>query len=107
MRRPLSVEHPLSMAVRSSVTCLLSSDIQCAVWNIYFSEPPKGKSPAGALSTAEREELVRLREENRQSRMERDFLKKLRWQSSPESLSAVVPEASVPSLERLRSYLPA
>jgi transposase len=36
----------------------------------------KGKEPAGVLSTAEREELVRLRKENRQLQMERDFLKK-------------------------------
>jgi transposase len=36
----------------------------------------EGKSPAGALTTAEREELARLRKENRQLQMERDFLKK-------------------------------
>jgi len=36
----------------------------------------KGKEPAGALSTAEREELVRLRKEVRHLEMERDFLKK-------------------------------
>jgi transposase len=36
----------------------------------------EGKGPAGALTTAEREELVRLRKENRQLQMERDFLKK-------------------------------
>jgi transposase len=36
----------------------------------------KGKEPAGALTGAEREELVRLRKENRQLQMERDFLKK-------------------------------
>ena len=36
----------------------------------------EGKSPAGALTTAERDELVRLRKENRQLQMERDFLKK-------------------------------
>jgi len=35
----------------------------------------EGKGPAGALTTAEREELVRLRKENRQLQMERDFLK--------------------------------
>ena len=35
-----------------------------------------GRESAGALSTAEREELVRLRKENRQLQMERDFLKK-------------------------------
>jgi transposase len=36
----------------------------------------EGKGPAGALSTAEREELVRLRKEVRHLEMERDFLKK-------------------------------
>jgi transposase len=36
----------------------------------------KSKEPAGALSTAEREELVRLRKEVRHLEMERDFLKK-------------------------------
>ena len=36
----------------------------------------EGKGPTGALTTAEREELTRLRKENRQLMMERDFLKK-------------------------------
>jgi transposase len=36
----------------------------------------KGKEPADALTTAEREELVRLRKEVRHLEMERDFLKK-------------------------------
>ena len=36
----------------------------------------KSKEPAGALSAAEREELVRLRKEVRHLEMERDFLKK-------------------------------
>ena len=35
-----------------------------------------GKAAPGALSQAEREELVQLRRENRQLLMERDFLKK-------------------------------
>ena len=35
-----------------------------------------GEGPAGALSTQEREELRRLRQENRQLRMEREILKK-------------------------------
>lgn len=35
-----------------------------------------GRGPAGALTTAEREELGRLRRENRTLRMERDILKK-------------------------------
>ena len=36
----------------------------------------EGKGPVGALTTEEREELTRLRRENRQVKMERDFLKK-------------------------------
>src|ERR1044071_9824122 len=36
----------------------------------------EGKGPVVALTTAEREELTRLRKENRQLTMERDFLKK-------------------------------
>jgi transposase len=40
------------------------------------AEVDEGKAPAGALTTAEREELARLRKENRQLQMERDFLKK-------------------------------
>jgi len=35
-----------------------------------------GQGPAGALTTAEKEELTKLRRENRELRMERDFLKK-------------------------------
>jgi transposase len=35
-----------------------------------------GRGPAGALTTAEREELARLRRENRELRMERELLKK-------------------------------
>jgi transposase len=35
-----------------------------------------GKGPLGALTTEEREELRRLRKENRTLKMERDFLKK-------------------------------
>ena len=37
----------------------------------------EGNGPAGALTTSEREELARLRKENRQVKMERDFLKKV------------------------------
>jgi transposase len=40
------------------------------------AEGGESKSPASTLTTAEREELVRLRKENRQLQMERDFLKK-------------------------------
>ena len=36
----------------------------------------EGKGPEGALTTEEREELRRLRRENRRLAMERDFLKK-------------------------------
>ena len=36
----------------------------------------KGKGPAGALTSEEKEELTRLRKENRELRMERDILKK-------------------------------
>jgi transposase len=36
----------------------------------------KGQGNPGALTTSEREELARLRKENRQLQMERDFLKK-------------------------------
>jgi transposase len=36
----------------------------------------KGKGPPGALTTAEKEELARLRKENRELRMEREILKK-------------------------------
>lgn len=35
-----------------------------------------GKGPPGALTTAEKEELSRLRRENRELRIERDILKK-------------------------------
>ena len=40
------------------------------------AEVDEGKGPTGALTTAEREEFARLRKENRQLTMERDFLKK-------------------------------
>lgn len=36
----------------------------------------QGQGKPGVLTTAEREELARLRKENRQLQMERDFLKK-------------------------------
>jgi transposase len=35
-----------------------------------------GQNPKGALTTAEREELARLKKENRELRMERELLKK-------------------------------
>ncbi len=40
------------------------------------AEVGRGRGPAGALTTAEREELARLRKENRELRMERELLKK-------------------------------
>ena len=40
------------------------------------AEIEAGRGPAGALKKAEREELVRLRQETTQLRMERDILKK-------------------------------
>lgn len=40
------------------------------------SDIDEGNVPAGALTTAERQELTRLRREVRQVTMERDFLKK-------------------------------
>jgi transposase len=43
---------------------------------VQRADGDKGKGPAGALSTAEREELVQLRRENRQLQMERELLKK-------------------------------
>jgi transposase-like protein len=43
---------------------------------IRQAEIDEGKGPEGALTTSEREELQRLRRENRQVKMERDFLKK-------------------------------
>ena len=41
------------------------------------SDIDDGKGPEGALTTEEREELRRLRKENRTLKMERDFLKKV------------------------------
>ncbi len=40
------------------------------------AEIDEGSGPIGALTTDEREELTRLRRENRQVKLERDFLKK-------------------------------
>jgi transposase len=40
------------------------------------AEIDQGKGPEGALTTAEKEELTKLRRENRTLRMERDLLKK-------------------------------
>jgi len=43
---------------------------------VHQADKVEGKAAPGALSQAEREELVHLRRENRQLLMERDFLKK-------------------------------
>ena len=43
---------------------------------VQQAEQAEGKGAAGGLKAEEREELVRLRRENRQLLMERDFLKK-------------------------------
>jgi transposase len=40
------------------------------------SQIDRGKGPPGALTTAEREELARLRKENRELREDREILKK-------------------------------
>ena len=40
------------------------------------AEIDAGRGPAGALTTAERDELAQLRRENKRLRMERDILKK-------------------------------
>lgn len=40
------------------------------------AEVDAGRGPKGALTTEEREELIRLRRENRRVKQERDFLKK-------------------------------
>ena len=40
------------------------------------AEVDGGRGPAGALTTAEKQELVQLRRENKQLRMEREILKK-------------------------------
>ena len=46
-----------------------------AAW-VKQADVDEGRGPRGALTTAEREELIRLRRENRRVKMERDFLKK-------------------------------
>ncbi len=53
----------------------------------------QGKGPEGALTTAEKEELTKLRRENRTLRMERDLLKKWR-PSSPRSPSEIRSDSS-------------
>ena len=43
---------------------------------VRFADIDAGKGPPGALTTAEREELTRLRRENKRLQMEREILKK-------------------------------
>lgn len=45
-------------------------------WVSHARIDQRGKGERGELTTAEREELARLRRENKQLTMERDFLKK-------------------------------
>ena len=68
--------------VREGEKCLtaLARDLDLSVsavarW-VREAEIEGGRGPAGALKRAEREELVKLRRENVQLRMERDILKK-------------------------------
>ena len=42
---------------------------------VQRAEVDAGKGPSGALTTGEREELARLRKENKRLQMERDILK--------------------------------
>ena len=42
---------------------------------VQQSETDAGEGPSEALTTSEREQMVKLRRENRRLRMERDFLK--------------------------------
>jgi transposase len=49
-----------------------------------------GKGPAGALTTAEKEELSQLRRENRELRMEREILKKAAVSSAGERSALMV-----------------
>jgi transposase len=43
---------------------------------VQQADVDQGKGPEGALTTAEKQELTKLRQENRTLRMERDLLKK-------------------------------
>ena len=51
------------------------TDSALRVW-VERARADRGKGKPGALTTAEREELARLRKENRRLLMERDILKK-------------------------------
>lgn len=55
------------------------------IW-VRRAEVAEGKGPTGALSAAEREELVQLRRENRQLQMERECSKNARtWRLAAEA----------------------
>jgi transposase len=53
-------------------------DLKASVLRTWVirSQADRGKGKPGVLTTAEREELSKLRKENRELRMERDILKK-------------------------------
>ena len=59
-----AVAHDLDLTVSAVARWVRDAEIEA------------GRGPAGALQRAEREELVKLRRENLQLRMERDILKK-------------------------------
>ena len=59
-----AVAHDLDLTVSAVARWVRDAEIE------------EGRGPAGALKRAEREELVKLRRENLQLRMERDILKK-------------------------------
>ena len=59
-----AVAHDLDLTVSAVARWVRDAEIE------------EGRGPAGALKRAEREELVKLRRENLQLRLERDILKK-------------------------------
>jgi transposase len=63
-KSPTAVAHDLDLTVSAVARWVRDAEIE------------EGRGPAGALKRAEREELVKLRRENLQLRMERDILKK-------------------------------
>ena len=73
-------EHTQDHASQWAAITSIAEKIGCAAetlrsW-VRQGEIDAGWGPAGALTTEEREELGRLRRENRTLRMERDILKK-------------------------------
>ena len=69
----LVVEGGKSMAQVARDLDLTESSVH--KW-VHQAKVDGGQGPAGELTTAEKEELVRLRREVRELRMERDLLKK-------------------------------